>query len=29
MKKIKDFCDSHNIDFNGLEEQWTQTGKDE
>lgn len=28
MKKIKDFCDIHNIDFNGLEEQWTQTGKD-
>ncbi len=28
MKKIKDFCDIHNIDFNALEEQWTQTGKD-
>lgn len=29
MKKLKDFCDIHNIDFSKLEEQWTQTGKDE
>lgn len=29
MKKIKDFCDIHNIDFNGLEKQWTQMGRDE
>lgn len=28
MKKIKDFCDSHNLDFNILEEKWTQSGKD-
>lgn len=29
MKKIKDFCDIHDIDFDGLEEQWIQMGKDE
>ena len=29
MKKIKDFCDAHNLDFDTLEEQWTQMGKDE
>lgn len=28
MKKIKDFCDAHNLDFDALEEQWTQMGKD-
>lgn len=28
MKKIKDFCDVHNLDFNALEEKWTQIGKD-
>ncbi|PKY91468.1 transcriptional regulator [Aerococcus christensenii] len=29
MKKIKDFCEVQNIDFNVLEEEWTNTGKDE
>lgn len=29
MKKIKDFCDTYNLDFDALEEQWTQKGKDE
>lgn len=29
MKKIKDFCGVYDICFSGLEEQWTQTGKDE
>ena len=24
MKKIKDFCDAHYLDFKALEEQWTQ-----
>ncbi|MCI8363936.1 MAG: helix-turn-helix transcriptional regulator [Eubacterium sp.] len=28
MKKIKDFCDAHNLDFNILEEKWIQSGKD-
>lgn len=29
MKKIKNFCDACNLDFNELEKQWIQTGKDE
>ncbi|AMB93168.1 helix-turn-helix domain-containing protein [Aerococcus christensenii] len=29
MKKIKDFCEVQNIDFSVLEEEWTNTGKDE
>ena len=29
MKKIKEFCKAQNIDFSALEEEWTNTGKDE
>ena len=29
MKKIKDFCCNHNLDFSVIEEQWFNTGKDE
>lgn len=29
MKKMKDFCELHNIDFRELENQWIQSGKDE
>lgn len=29
MKKIKEFCESQNIDFSALEVEWTNTGKDE
>lgn len=29
MKKIKEFCDTQNIDFSALEAEWTNTGKDE
>lgn len=28
MKKLKDFCDIHGIDFTALEEQWNILGKD-
>ena len=28
LSAIKDFCDTHNLDFNMLEEKWTQSGKD-
>ena len=28
MKKLKDFCDIHGIDFTALEEQWNNLGKD-
>lgn len=28
MKKLKEFCESHNIDFSELEIQWNETGKD-
>ena len=28
MKKLKDFCDGHDIDFTALEEQWNNLGKD-
>ncbi len=29
MKRIKEFCETQNLDFNALEEAWTQTGKEE
>lgn len=29
MKKIKDFCTDHDLDFSLLEEQWVQSGKEE
>lgn len=29
MKKLKDFCDGHNIDFTALEKQWNNSGEDE
>lgn len=29
MKKIKDFCDFHNLDFSILEGHWTENEKDE
>lgn len=28
MKKIKEFCETQNIDFGVLEAEWTNTGKD-
>lgn len=28
MKKLKNFCDIHDIDFTTLEEQWNDWGKD-
>ena len=28
MKKMKEFCDAHNLDFNSLEEQWAQARED-
>lgn len=28
MKKIKDFCELHSLDFTTLEEQWTEIGED-
>lgn len=28
MKKLKNFCDIHGIDFTALEEQWNNLGKD-
>lgn len=28
MKKLKNFCDVHDIDFTALEEQWKNLGKD-
>lgn len=29
MKKIMDFCESHNVDFSILEKQWNEHGKEE
>ncbi|MGF6989946.1 putative transcriptional regulator [Lachnospiraceae bacterium PM6-15] len=29
MKKLKEFCESHNIDFSELEKQWNEVGKDD
>ncbi|MBD5452451.1 MAG: helix-turn-helix transcriptional regulator [Lachnospiraceae bacterium] len=29
MKKIKEFCEKHNLDFSVLEELWMQTGKED
>lgn len=29
MKKLKDFCNGHDIDFTALEEQWNDIGEDE
>lgn len=29
MKKIKEFCETQGIDFKPLEEEWTNTGKDD
>jgi DNA-binding transcriptional regulator YiaG len=29
MKKIMEFCEAHNLDFSVLEEQWTNTGKED
>lgn len=29
MKKMKEFCDKHNVDFSALEAEWINTGKDE
>lgn len=28
MKKLKDFCNDHDIDFTALEEQWNNLGED-
>lgn len=28
MKKIKDFCNAHDLDFSELEEQWIELGRD-
>lgn len=29
MKKLKDFCNGHDIDFTALEEQWNNLGEEE
>ena len=29
MKKMKEFCDKHNVDFSALEAEWNNVGKDE
>jgi putative transcriptional regulator len=28
MKNLKDFCESHNMDFNKLDEEWLQAEKE-
>ena len=28
-KKMKEFCDKHNVDFSALEAEWNNIGKDE
>ena len=29
MKKMKEFCDKHNVDFSALEAEWNNVGRDE
>ena len=29
MKKVKEFCEKHNLDFSALEDSWMQTGKED